>query len=129
MFQEDIYPETLSGIPALSCEEWISGENREPVLVSLKDGAVSFMPKIVTYKQVGYSRLGTNYSRSFQVKKDRTSTSNGIQTNNILRANSMKYEQNTLPLVEVKPIQKLATNGRSAFTNCNNCNDALKNKS
>lgn len=64
MFQEDIYPDTVSGIPSLSCEEWLAGENRGPILVSMKDGAIPFMPKIVTYKQLGFSDLGTNYSRS-----------------------------------------------------------------
>lgn len=64
VFQEDIYPDTISGIPSLSCDEWISGANKEPILMSLKDGAVPFMPKIVTYKQLGFSELGPNLSRS-----------------------------------------------------------------
>ena len=39
MFQEDIYPPCEAGIPALSAEEWASGENKPPVLVILtKDG-------------------------------------------------------------------------------------------
>ena len=36
MFQEDIYPDTPGGIPSMSCDEWIAGENREPILVSMK---------------------------------------------------------------------------------------------
>ena len=36
VFQEDIYPDTASGIPSMSCDEWINGENREPILVSMK---------------------------------------------------------------------------------------------
>lgn len=36
--------------------------------MSLKDGAVPFMPKIITYKQLGFSELGTNLSRSYGVK-------------------------------------------------------------
>ena len=63
VFQEDIYPDTLSGIPSISCDEWLTGVNRDPILISLKDGAIPFMPKIVTYKQMGYSELGTNFSR------------------------------------------------------------------
>jgi hypothetical protein len=63
MFQEDIYPDTLSGIPSISCDEWLTGVNRDPILISLKDGAIPFMPKIVTYKQMGYSELGNNFSR------------------------------------------------------------------
>jgi coronin-2 len=65
VFQEDIYPDALSGIPSLSCDEWLMGENRDPILISMKDGAVPFMPKIITYKQLGYSELGNNFSRSY----------------------------------------------------------------
>lgn len=36
MFQEDIYPPTASSCPSLSASDWISGQNREPILVSLK---------------------------------------------------------------------------------------------
>ena len=36
MFQEDIFPPTASACPSLSADEWISGQNREPILVSLK---------------------------------------------------------------------------------------------
>ncbi|XP_054155357.1 coronin-1C-like [Oppia nitens] len=38
LFQDDLYPDTLSDIPALTAEEWINGEDKEPVLVSLKEG-------------------------------------------------------------------------------------------
>ncbi|RWS28755.1 coronin-like protein 3 [Leptotrombidium deliense] len=37
-FQEDIYPDTAGDVPALSAEQWISGEDREPILVSLREG-------------------------------------------------------------------------------------------
>jgi hypothetical protein len=74
VFQEDIYPDTMSGIPSLSCEEWVSGVNKEPILMSLKDGAVPFMPKIVTYKQLGFSELGNNLSRSYLSNKTNKQT-------------------------------------------------------
>ena len=102
MFQEDIYPETLSGIPSISCEEWIAGENREPILISLKDGAVSFMPKIVTYKQVGYSRLGANYNHSSNKKNN----------------SCYDDDHNTIPMIELRSFTKLNSNGRSAFQSC-----------
>lgn len=35
LFQEDIYPDTPGDVPALTAEEWASGEDAEPVLVSL----------------------------------------------------------------------------------------------
>ena len=33
MFQEDLYPDTQGDQPALTAEEWISGEDAEPILV------------------------------------------------------------------------------------------------
>ncbi|KAA0723359.1 Coronin-2B Coronin-like protein C [Triplophysa tibetana] len=37
-YQEDIYPMTAGTEPALSADEWLSGINRGPVLMSLKEG-------------------------------------------------------------------------------------------
>uniref|UniRef100_A0A3B4B9T9 Coronin n=1 Tax=Periophthalmus magnuspinnatus TaxID=409849 RepID=A0A3B4B9T9_9GOBI len=37
-YQEDIYPMTAGTEPALSAGEWLSGINRDPVLMSLKEG-------------------------------------------------------------------------------------------
>ncbi|CAM9484386.1 unnamed protein product [Lampetra planeri] len=39
-YQEDIYPLTAGPQPALSADEWLSGINKGPKLVSLKDGAL-----------------------------------------------------------------------------------------
>ena len=36
MFQDDIFPPTASATPSLTADEWISGQNREPILISLK---------------------------------------------------------------------------------------------
>jgi len=35
VFQEDIYPDVAAGKPALSADEWLAGENKEPVLKSM----------------------------------------------------------------------------------------------
>lgn len=37
-YQEDIYPMTPGNRPALSAAEWLSGMNKDPVLISLKPG-------------------------------------------------------------------------------------------
>ncbi|XP_028297553.1 coronin-2B [Gouania willdenowi] len=37
-YQEDIYPMTPGTEPAMTASEWLSGIDRDPVLVSLKDG-------------------------------------------------------------------------------------------
>ncbi|XP_037042810.1 coronin-6 isoform X2 [Bradysia coprophila] len=41
LFQEDLYPDTLSDEAATTAEEWFSGTDAEPILVSLKGGYVS----------------------------------------------------------------------------------------
>ncbi|XP_022665477.1 coronin-6-like [Varroa jacobsoni] len=38
LFQDDLYPLTPGDVPALSADEWASGEDREPLLINLKDG-------------------------------------------------------------------------------------------
>merc|ERR1712087_235047 len=35
VFQEDIYPDTFAGKPALSADEWLDGQNKEPVLTTM----------------------------------------------------------------------------------------------
>ncbi|CAB4054363.1 CORO2 [Lepeophtheirus salmonis] len=49
MFQDDIYPETTAPAPSLSAEEWLSGKNGHPILMSMKSGT-----KVRTYKPVVY---------------------------------------------------------------------------
>jgi len=49
-FQDDLYPDTLSGEPSLTCDEFFSGKSAEPKKVSLKNG---FVPG--TRKEVNFS--------------------------------------------------------------------------
>lgn len=50
-FQYDIYPDTPGPYPALSPDEWISGIDRDPILVSMKERIDNTtMPKITTYR-------------------------------------------------------------------------------
>lgn len=52
-FQLDIYPDTPGPYPALSADEWISGIDRDPILVSMKDRIEGTnMPKITTYRTI-----------------------------------------------------------------------------
>jgi len=37
MFQSDIFPDTYAGKPALSEDEWLAGQNKEPPKTSMKD--------------------------------------------------------------------------------------------
>ena len=37
LFQEDIYPPTAGPKPSLSASDWLNGQNKDPILVSLED--------------------------------------------------------------------------------------------
>ncbi|VDO04645.1 unnamed protein product [Rodentolepis nana] len=37
LYQDDLYPDTVGDTPALSADEWMSGKDAEPVLMSLKE--------------------------------------------------------------------------------------------
>lgn len=40
LFQEDLYPDTVGDTPAVAAEDWFTGQDAEPLLVSLKAGFV-----------------------------------------------------------------------------------------
>jgi len=40
LFQKDLYPDTYAGVQGLTAKEWLDGKNADPVLVSMKPGAV-----------------------------------------------------------------------------------------
>lgn len=67
MFQEDIFPPTFDGKPALSAEEWVSGQNKDPILISFtSDGLVPMSAKeSQRSKEVVFSK-GGNPSASKQ---------------------------------------------------------------
>ncbi|XP_055511312.1 coronin-1C-like [Leucoraja erinacea] len=40
LYQDDLYPDTAGPEPALEAEEWFEGKNKDPILISMKDGYV-----------------------------------------------------------------------------------------
>ncbi|KAL3219274.1 hypothetical protein MRX96_030559 [Rhipicephalus microplus] len=48
-FQDDLFPDTAAPTPALTAEEWLSGKNRNPILISMKTGAGARTHKPVMY--------------------------------------------------------------------------------
>nr|XP_060612675.1 coronin-6 isoform X1 [Anolis sagrei ordinatus] len=77
LFQDDLYPDTPGPEPALEADEWLSGKDAEPVLISLRDGYVPVKNRElkVTKKNILDSRppigprrsqstCDTNFSRS-----------------------------------------------------------------
>lgn len=60
-YQEDIYPMTASNTPALTAEEWLSGIDKGPVLMSLKPGSQVAEPRSDTK---GLNSLDSRRSQS-----------------------------------------------------------------
>merc|ERR1712130_588477 len=59
VFQEDIYPDTYAGKPALSADEWLGGENKDPIVMSMDpekrtddSGGASLFKKKATYQEL-----------------------------------------------------------------------------
>lgn len=52
LFQEDLYPDTPGDIPAVSAEEWWEGQNKEPILMSLKGLSHTVLYILVLYKRM-----------------------------------------------------------------------------
>lgn len=38
LFQEDLYPDTLGEDFSITADDWIAGQDAEPILINLKDG-------------------------------------------------------------------------------------------
>ncbi|XP_037327039.1 coronin-2A isoform X2 [Pungitius pungitius] len=66
-YQEDIYPMTAGNKPALSAEEWLSGVDKGPVLMSLKPG----------------SQVAESYSEMTKVTRRFQSRPGALQLSNI----------------------------------------------
>merc|ERR1712244_206221 len=59
VFQEDIYPDCYAGKPALSADEWLQGNNKEPITCSMDpekasndDGGATVFQKKMTYQEL-----------------------------------------------------------------------------
>ncbi len=37
LFQEDLYPDTLADVPAITADDWWSGTNAEPIVVPVTE--------------------------------------------------------------------------------------------
>ncbi|XP_030050203.1 coronin-2A [Microcaecilia unicolor] len=70
-YQEDIYPLTAGGKSALTAQEWLSGINKGPLLISLRPGSEDLHPIVVT-PHIELS-LTTTQPKMFQDKADRVS--------------------------------------------------------
>lgn len=52
IYQDDLYPDTFSGEPSLTADEWLAGQNAEPKLTSLAPGFVQTKKPVEEFKPV-----------------------------------------------------------------------------
>lgn len=88
LFQEDLYPDTVGHIPALSAEEWFAGEDAEPLLVSLKSGFVPPSTKTSEFKVTKLSNMLDKPS-SKSASSNTTSRTSAGATSNVTNSNSL----------------------------------------
>lgn len=80
LFQDDLYPDTIGDIPALTAEEWLEGKDASPVLISLRDGykptkKIGVISKVVKKAAVTATQPKTT-SSSREMNPTVTSTDN-----------------------------------------------------
>ena len=45
-FQDDLFPDTVAGVPSMSCSEWVGGENKGPMVKALDPLRESEAPRL-----------------------------------------------------------------------------------
>ncbi|KAK5865630.1 hypothetical protein PBY51_019884 [Eleginops maclovinus] len=75
-YQEDIYPMTAGNRPALSAEEWLSGIDKGPVLMSMKPGSQEAVSYSEMIKGMG-NAVDTRRSHSRPYIQDKLETKDG----------------------------------------------------
>ncbi|KAL5287720.1 CORO1C family protein [Megaselia abdita] len=82
LFQEDLYPDTLSDEAGQTAEDWIGGQDAEPILCSLKGGYVSQSKSLTVTKKANILDKGkksgpTNNNLAINASNNNNSTSGG----------------------------------------------------
>ncbi|KAK2713928.1 coronin-2B-like isoform X3 [Artemia franciscana] len=104
-FQADLYPDTVAPTPAMSAEEWISGKNKPPVLLSMRSGLK------VTYKPVRLEHVDKKLSLSERNNEKKFAF---IAQENIVDYRPLELRGNDLKAV------KTTSNLGTKFLNSNN---------
>lgn len=100
VFQDDLYPDTAAPTPALTAEEWISGKNRSPILMSMRHTPAEV---VKTNKLIMYNRAFNQH--------DATVTSNHNISNQQIQKNHVNSRSKS-----AKDFWKSANNLSSTFT-------------
>lgn len=101
-FLADLYPDTVSDIPATSAEEWLSGRNPQPIMMSMQTGmldSLSYWLQFLYYFPFKQGKSIIINKSNKQQKHDNKKLSNDSNYNNNLKHNgnneNEKYDNNS----------------------------------
>ncbi|CAH8665567.1 unnamed protein product [Dicrocoelium dendriticum] len=109
LFQDDLYPDTIGDVPALTVDEWIAGKDSDPVLISLKE---VYVPK--TKNKLRTSKLVSSQVASKQPQQTEHLTSQPQQSQSKQRQRQSATEQSTLAKPAPEPRQRLSAGSTQA---------------
>lgn len=126
-FHSDIYPPTASMLPSLNADEWIAGQNREPVLISMLDGHVTNCPKTTASKAVQNQSNGlVNQAPTITTYKTVNKTGMPPRANTIETSLPRRNEPQRRP-ASLQNIKRLSTN--EDYVSISTVEEAINNSS
>jgi coronin-1B/1C/6 len=105
LFQEDIYPDTPSDVPAATAEEWFGGKDAQPNLVSMKEAFTSTQQK----KELKISKAAAK-SNALDKPKSSASTTPGsdAQGSDTVSAHAQQDQNDSVSQPTLKMLQDMA---------------------
>ncbi|XP_065333735.1 coronin-2B-like isoform X3 [Cloeon dipterum] len=101
-FQEDLFPDTAAAKPGLTADEWASGRNKQPILMSMKTGDVKGGPVQHTQN----NKVSPSKNNKKPVLEEKTNSANNVISNN--KKKFAFLSQETIP--DYRPIEKMRDN-------------------
>jgi len=106
-FQQDIYPKVPGDTSALKADDWFSGQNADPVLISLKDGFVATKKEFIavnTHQEENIFDVGLKQApareedlkKSFYAQQDELSKLRELLKGKELKIRQLEYENKSL---------------------------------
>ncbi|XP_059478903.1 coronin-1A-like isoform X2 [Neocloeon triangulifer] len=105
-FQEDLFPDTAAAKPGLTADEWASGRNKSPVLMSMKTGDVR---GVANQQNQANNKNSPSKGNKKPVLEEKTNSANNAITNN--KKKFAFLSQETIPdyrPMEMKENEKLS---------------------
>jgi len=70
LFQDDLFPDTYAGVPALTAEQWLNGENADPVKCSLEPSDNEQKKKEVEEQNINFQKVEVKELSEKEVREE-----------------------------------------------------------